>query len=594
MGDQKAIRVLIVDDQPDIGKSLEKLLTGEGYIVVGKATDGLQAIEMTQSTRPDVVLMDIRMPRMDGIEATRRITECCPTPVVVLSAHEMPELVRKTSAAGAGAYLIKPAGTEEMKRAITIAMARFEDMMALSRLNAELQTEIAARMQAEERLQHRLELERLVSAISTSFVNLTAVELDAAINRALRAIGEVAVADRSYVFLFFDNGTKMDNTHEWCAAGVEPEIEHLKELPVSVFPWWMDRLERFESIHIPRVTDLPPEASTERETLLSQAIQSLIVVPLIQVGTLVGFLGFDSVRDERTWSDEDTALLKMVGEIFVSALKHRQVETRLFQSEKMAFLGQMAGGIAHELRNPLGIISANAQLLQRHPGDTPLGSECTQKIHTATQRASLIIERLLRFANPQGGEWIEVDLHAVLEETFDLLAYQMSSHKVTLQKELHCAKSHPREAGMVGPHIDSPRVYGNPRLLEQVFTDLILDACQVMPQGGTLTVTSRLTEARPALSPGFAASTRPNSPHPGVEIRFSDTRRDIPPERLSRIRAPFFTTGPGGKGLGLSASYSIIQQHQGIIEVEGRMGEGFTYIVWLPICMGWQSDVVEE
>lgn len=135
---QKAIRVLIVEDEPLVGEMIRRTLKSTGYTVVGKAVDGLQAIEMTQALRPDVVLMDLEMPGMDGIEATRRIHDCCPTPVVILSAYETRELVEKASAAGAGAYLVKPSDAREVERAITIAMARFHDLMELRRLNAEL------------------------------------------------------------------------------------------------------------------------------------------------------------------------------------------------------------------------------------------------------------------------------------------------------------------------------------------------------------------------------------------------------------------------------------------------------------------------
>jgi AmiR/NasT family two-component response regulator len=122
---------------------IQGLLEDIGYTVAGKAIDGLQAIEMTQSLQPDVVLMDIKMPNMDGIEATRHIYESCPTPVVVLTAHETPELVEGASAAGVGAYLVKPSNTREMERAIAIAIARFDDLMELRRLNTKLQDALA-------------------------------------------------------------------------------------------------------------------------------------------------------------------------------------------------------------------------------------------------------------------------------------------------------------------------------------------------------------------------------------------------------------------------------------------------------------------
>ncbi|MBI5956373.1 MAG: PAS domain S-box protein, partial [Chloroflexi bacterium] len=244
----------------------------------------------------------------------------------------------------------------------------------------------------------------------------------------------------------------------------------------------------------------------------------------------------------------------MVGIVAVGRdlTEQRRMEAQLVQSAKMASLGVMAGGIAHELRNPLGIISASAQLLLERPDDAQLRSQCAQKIHAATQRASVIIENLLKFGRPVDQQMREVDLHAVLEETLALLAHQVTLQEVTLRKEFQP---------------DLPRAHGNPQVLQQVFTNLILNACNAMPQGGTLTVATRATEIG------------------RVEIRFSDTGRGIPPEHLPKIFDPFFTTMPVGKGigLGLSISYSIIQQHQGTIEVESQVGQGTTFTVRLPV-----------
>ena len=131
MPSQKNVSVLIVEDDYLVGEMARGLLEAAGYVVAGEAMDGFEAVEMTQSLRPDVVLMDIDMPDMNGIEATRLIHERCPTPVVVLTGHETDELVSGASEAGVGAYLVKPPRLREVERAITIAMARFDDMMKL-------------------------------------------------------------------------------------------------------------------------------------------------------------------------------------------------------------------------------------------------------------------------------------------------------------------------------------------------------------------------------------------------------------------------------------------------------------------------------
>lgn len=139
MNRSKAIRVLIVEDDALVGEVIYALLEQIGYTVIGEASDGGQAVEMTCALRPDLVLMDISMPAMDGIGAARQIQDTCPTPIVVLTAYEMPELVERASEAGVGAYLIKPSNPRDMERAVTIARARFQDLVELRRLNAELQ-----------------------------------------------------------------------------------------------------------------------------------------------------------------------------------------------------------------------------------------------------------------------------------------------------------------------------------------------------------------------------------------------------------------------------------------------------------------------
>jgi signal transduction histidine kinase len=139
MNDRSKIRVLIVEDEYLVSEMIQGTLEELGYHIIDEATTGPQAVRMAQALRPDVILMDIRIPEMDGIEATRQIQKTCPTPVVVLTSHETDELVEQASQAGVGAYLVKPPNARELERAITIAMARFRDMIELRQLNEDLQ-----------------------------------------------------------------------------------------------------------------------------------------------------------------------------------------------------------------------------------------------------------------------------------------------------------------------------------------------------------------------------------------------------------------------------------------------------------------------
>lgn len=194
--------------------------------------------------------------------------------------------------------------------------------------------DITARNQAEEQIKNRLEIEKLVSDISSKFINLPSNLLNSAITEALGMIGKFASVDRSYLFLFSEDGSLMDNTHEWCAEGIEPQIDNLKELPVSMLPWWMSKLNNFETIYIPIVSELPIEANAEKEILESQDIKSVIVIPIKSGNILFGFLGFDSVSYEKVWAEEDILLLKTLSEIFISALNRGKYETALKDNEQ--------------------------------------------------------------------------------------------------------------------------------------------------------------------------------------------------------------------------------------------------------------------
>lgn len=130
--------VLIAENDYLVSEAIKKCLHSLGFPVVGKASDGLEAIRMTCHLAPEVVLMDIKMPNMDGLTATRKIQSTCPTPVVILSAHETPDLVKDASEAGASYYCIKPPQPRELERAILIARARHNDLMELRKVNEEL------------------------------------------------------------------------------------------------------------------------------------------------------------------------------------------------------------------------------------------------------------------------------------------------------------------------------------------------------------------------------------------------------------------------------------------------------------------------
>ncbi|MBU2521318.1 MAG: response regulator [Proteobacteria bacterium] len=139
MKEQKPIRILVAENDFMVSKSITQTLNDIGYEQVGLASNGEEAVEMTRSLQPDVILMDIKMPKLDGLQAARQIQENSPTPIVILTAYDSQELVKEASKSGVGALLLKPPEAFEIEKAVTIAMARHNDLMELRRLNKELQ-----------------------------------------------------------------------------------------------------------------------------------------------------------------------------------------------------------------------------------------------------------------------------------------------------------------------------------------------------------------------------------------------------------------------------------------------------------------------
>lgn len=190
-------------------------------------------------------------------------------------------------------------------------------------------TDITLKNKTDREMQRRLHLELIISEISNDFVHLKKQYLDHSVKRALEKIGRFAGVDRSYVFMFTDDGLFCNNTHEWCAEGIEPQIENLHYVPAEMLPWWMDKLRKFETIHIPFVADLPTEAQAEKEILEAQDIQSVLVIPLLTSDSLIGFLGFDSVAKPQVWQNEDILLLTMLGEILGNGFGRMNYEKEL-------------------------------------------------------------------------------------------------------------------------------------------------------------------------------------------------------------------------------------------------------------------------
>jgi len=225
-------------------------------------------------------------------------------------------------------------------------------------------------------------------------------------------------------------------------------------------------------------------------------------------------------------------------------------QQQIGQSEKLASIGRLAAGIAHEINNPLTGVLTFAHLLKEKENIGDQDKEDLEVIVRETSRVREIVRGLLDFARESPSAKEPLDINEAIRQTMTLICSQKEFGKVAIEEHLGDAV---------------PPVCGDKNQLQQVFLNLSLNACEAMPDGGTLSITTSAGEEN-------------------VIITVSDTGCGIKKEDLDKIFDPFFTTKPVGKGtgLGLSVSYGTIQQHGGSIEVESQEGKGTTFTITLP------------
>jgi two-component system, NtrC family, sensor kinase len=230
-----------------------------------------------------------------------------------------------------------------------------------------------------------------------------------------------------------------------------------------------------------------------------------------------------------------------------------ETQVQLLQAEKIASLGRLSAGVAHEINNPLAGILIYAELLERQMQDGVFDREYLAEIINQTLRCQQIVTRLLEFSRQSLGQKTYFDLNEIILRCLDLLSHQAIFHNIKIKTDLD-------------PEL--PQIMGDPGQLQQVVTNLLLNAADAMQGHGQIT-----------------AATRPAPGGDGVILTFTDTGCGIPPEIQDKIFEPFFTTkAPGkGTGLGLSIVYSVIQRHGGAIEVDSAPDAGTTFTIRLPL-----------
>ncbi len=247
---------------------------------------------------------------------------------------------------------------------------------------------------------------------------------------------------------------------------------------------------------------------------------------------------------------EDGTVCALEGYVF-DVTQKKALEDRLRKTERLAELGTLASGMAHEIGTPMNVILGRAEFLMRKSSD-----ENTKKglgtIVTQVERITKIMNQLLSFARKRPVERRSLDIAEIITTTLDIMQERLKTHRIQVETD-------------IAP--DRPHVFADQDQLSQVLLNLVINSCHAMPEGGVLRMILETSENQ-------------------IHLTISDTGCGIRKEDLSRLFDPFFTTKPVGEGtgLGLTVVHGIIQEHDGVIHVESELGKGTVFHIFLPTC----------
>ncbi len=415
-------------------------------------------------------------------------------------------------------------------------------------------------------------LEHLLVLLSEKFISAKSNNIDQEVDGGLKSVGTFLEVDRAYVFLLNNDKQEMTNTNEWCAEGISPEKDNLKNLPMSIFPAWISELKAGRNIFIPVVNDLPDSWQKERIILQAQDIKSLVVVPLIVSNDLVGFAGFDAVTNWRVWKDHEVSLLRVMGDLMAGALRRKwineelqETNNKLIKARELADKANQAkseflANMSHEIRTPLNGIIGFTELLKK----TLLTPTQNQYLENVTLSAQILVEitnNMLDFSKLESGKFeldpVKTDIIKLVEKTSDLISNFAVSKKIELL--LNVQPDIPRYAMI------------DPIRIEQVLMNLLNNAVKFTEKG----------EVELKLS-ATISNANPNKTKYYFEIR--DTGIGISEENQKKLFKAFTqadtstTRKYGGTGLGLIISSMVLEKmdsHIDLISTEGAGSQFF-------------------
>jgi len=426
-------------------------------------------------------------------------------------------------------------------------------------------TDITARKRTETELARLSVIQRALMQLATHFVNVPLEQQDAAIDHSLATIGQLTQVDRAYLFAYDFAAGIMVNTHEWCARGITPEIGNLQAVPMALLPDWVAAHQRGESVHLPCVTALPVGSNTRR-ILEPQGIRSLITLPLMQGTACLGFVGFDAVRDERAWRDDEVALLRVLAELYAHFEARRAAEraTRALQQHlteardaaqaaaraKSLFLANMS----HEIRTPLNAILGYAQIMERECRPCPAKQRLSAITRSGDHLLALITDLLELVRSDARTITLApgiFDFHQLLEDVRVMFVQRPEAQTLTLTAA-HTA--------------NVPRMLcADQGKLRQILLNLVGNAVKFTAQGSVHMAASLLGGG----APGSIT----------LAIDVEDTGCGIQPDELAHVFDLFYLAEHGrqtgtGTGLGLPLSQRYARALGGDISVTSQLGVG--------------------
>jgi two-component system cell cycle sensor histidine kinase/response regulator CckA len=548
--DETKGHVLIVDDTPTNLRLLSVMLTGQGF-EVSEAMDGLSALLSVRTDPPDMILLDIRMPGMDGYEVCQHLKEDETTrniPVIFVSALDDQTEKIQGFAVGGVDYITKPFQVREV-------LARLETHLTLRRLqrqlevqNTQLQYEITVRKRAEQALQAAKEVLEV---------------------RVQERTAELAAANRS-LNNELQERKRAELERERLLEQVHKQAQQVREI-MNTVPEGVLLLDSHNHVIM---------ANPAAEDYLLALAQARVGDQLTTLGEhpLEGLLAPPSkglwheiVLEAHTFEVIARPVAEYTeGQRWVMVIRdvtrEREIQRRLQQQDRLAAVGQMAAGIAHDFNNILAVIMLYAEMVLNLADLNPRVRDRMLIINQQCRRASELIQQILDFSRKSVLERQAMDVLPFLKEQVKMLERTLPENiKITLEA--------------------SPDLFiveADPTRMQQAILNLALNARDAMPEGGNLSI--RVDHA--SLENGVQCVTCGQvTEGDWIAIHVRDNGMGIAPKDLPYIFEPFYTTKePGeGTGLGLAQVYGIAKSHEGHVYVSSAVGDGSTITIYLPV-----------